>query len=142
MDFNYIKLVRKFGIRDCYYSWKYVVSSYVLTSMCLGWIHYHIVFRAGTRNIPIQCFLYNAWFTTVSIHIMWMRLRWAPQIITKIFTENWVSKQSFFVLILTMAYIFFRNKTFLFFKIESWNLISNRCWKFQLSILKNKKNYS
>ena len=37
--------------------------------------------------------------------------------------ENWVSKQSFFVLILTTAQkkIFFRNKTFLFFKIESWN---------------------
>ena len=36
--------------------------------------------------------------------------------------ENWVSKQSFFVLILTMVkkYIFW-NKTFLFFKIESWN---------------------
>ena len=36
--------------------------------------------------------------------------------------ENWVSKQSFFVLILTMAKkYFFRNKTFLFFKIEGWN---------------------
>ena len=36
--------------------------------------------------------------------------------------ENWVSKQSFFVLILTTAWnFFFRNKTFLFFKIESWN---------------------
>ena len=61
-----------------------------------------------------------------------------------------------------LEHIFFRNKTFLFFKIESWNFqhlfemkfretsqnfnsirqpikkISNRCWKFQLSILKNK----
>ena len=37
--------------------------------------------------------------------------------------ENWVSKQSFFVLILTTAKkYFFRNKTFLFFNIESWNL--------------------
>ena len=84
---------------------------------------------------------------------------------------------------LTTTYFFFRNKTFLFFKIESWNFqhlfvkkfqklhkistqsdnwkmkinnclnklnelkfgevarnsISNRFWKFQLSILKNKK---
>ena len=85
----------------------------------------------------------------------------------------------------SLNYIFFRNKTFLFFKIESWNFqhlfekkiswnltqfqlnqtrdrkngnknclnelnelkfcevsrncFSNRCWKFQLSILKNKK---
>ena len=84
-----------------------------------------------------------------------------------------------------LNYIFFRNKTFLFFKIESWNFqqlfeiefretshnfnsfssfrqflfqffsifclialkfcevsrnsLSNRCWKFQLCILKNKK---
>ena len=38
----------------------------------------------------------------------------------KTFTENWVGKQSFFVLILTTAKnVFFRNKTFLFFKIES-----------------------
>ena len=41
---------------------------------------------------------------------------------TKIFPENWVSKQSFYVLILTTAKIlFFRNKTFLYFKIGSWN---------------------
>ena len=37
----------------------------------------------------------------------------------KTFTENWVNKQRFLVLILTK--IFFRNKTFWFFKIESWN---------------------
>ena len=36
--------------------------------------------------------------------------------------ENWVSKKIIFVLILTTATKFiFRNKTFLFLKIESWN---------------------
>ena len=95
-------------------------------------------------------------------------------------SENWVSKQNFlFWYWLWPKTFFFRNKTFLFFKIESWNFqhlfengmkfnkfqlnrknennnclnelnemkfceaswnsISNRCWKFQLSILKNKK---
>ena len=56
----------------------------------------------------------------------------------------------------SLDHIFFRNKTFLFFKIESWNFsircpielkfcevsrnsFSNRCWQFQFSILKNKK---
>ena len=42
---------------------------------------------------------------------------------SKTFPENWDSKQSFFVLILTTAkkIFFFRNKPFLFFKIGSWN---------------------
>ena len=37
--------------------------------------------------------------------------------------ENWVSKQSFFCFDIDngLKNIFFRNKTFLFFKIESWN---------------------
>ena len=44
-------------------------------------------------------------------------------VISKTFTDNWVSKQSFIVLILKngLKIIFFRNKTFLFFKVESWN---------------------
>jgi hypothetical protein len=42
---------------------------------------------------------------------------------SKIFTENWVSKQSFFCFDIDngLKNIFFRNKTFSFFKIESWN---------------------
>ena len=63
----------------------------------------------------------------------------------KAFTENWVSKQSCFVLILKpvhswiISYLF-RNKTFLFFKIESWDFqhlfkkgISWNLTKFQLN---------
>ena len=37
----------------------------------------------------------------------------------KTFTENWVGRQSFFVLILTSAQFFCRDKTFLFFDIKA-----------------------
>ena len=42
---------------------------------------------------------------------------------SKTFTENWISKQSFFVLIWTKTYKIFvlGTKLFLFFKIERWN---------------------
>ena len=104
---------------------------------------------------------------------------------TKTFPENWDKAPSVGTLLALdygLNYIFFRNKTFLFFKLKlsasvwkriSWNLTKfqliqliqtifisifsirclielkfcevsrnsflNRCWKFQLSILKNKK---
>ena len=108
----------------------------------------------------------------------------------KNFTENWVRKRHLLDSLGLFGknglnFFFFRNKTFLFFKIQSWNFqqlfeiefretsqnfkairqkieknwnknclnelnelkfcevsrnsISNSCWKFQLSILKNKK---
>ena len=73
--------------------------------------------------------------------------------------ENWVSKQSFFVLILTTKFhetsqnfnsirqpIEKKEKSNCLNKLNelnfckvSWNSISNRYWKFQLSFLKNKK---
>ena len=58
----------------------------------------------------------------------------------KTFTKNWVSKQSFFVSILTKVKKHsFRDKTF-FFKIKSWNcqqLFENT--KFQLNQTTNRK---
>ena len=66
------------------------------------------------------------------------------QVNAKTFTENWVSKQSFFCFDIErgLKNIFFRNKTFLFFKIElkffevSWNSVS------ALYLEKQKKFYS
>ena len=63
--------------------------------------------------------------------IRWFDQKW--RLITlkptnKTFPENWVSKQSFSVLILTMAQIFFfRDKTFLLFKIgtETFSICLN-----------------
>ena len=72
---------------------------------------------------------------------------------TKTIAENWISKQSWFVFILKPAHFwlrsyFFRNKTFLFFKIDHWNFqhlfskgISWNLTKFQLNQTTNKKRW-
>ena len=46
---------------------------------------------------------------------------WTVSTLDQNLLENWVSKQSFFFYWQRPKKIFFRNKTFLFFKIESWN---------------------
>ena len=51
--------------------------------------------------------------------VIWIDFKY--NFLTKTFPKNWVGNQRFYVLILTTAYFFFRNKTFLFFKIKSWN---------------------
>ena len=57
------------------------VANTLICPMCLGRIHYQIMFGAVTKNICIQFFLYYALFTTVLIHIMWIHLRWGPRLL-------------------------------------------------------------
>ena len=58
-----------------------------------------------------------------ALHCTVRRLRTYCVVVAKTFTENWVSKQSFFCVDIDTGLNFFcRIKTFLFFKIESWNV--------------------
>ena len=73
---------------------------------------YKLVVTYFHKNLAIET------ITLLSSIVMYVAKNFIVIELLKTFTENWVSKQSFFVLILIF---FFRNKTFLFFKIESWN---------------------